>query len=208
MSFDAEIFTIGHSTHTWDRFVDLLRLADATAIADIRSAPYSRHTPQFSSDELKDRLERNHVAYVFLGRELGGRPYHRSLFINGIADYEAMALTSEFKLGLDRVISGIPRFKIALMCAERDPLDCHRFLLVARQLAVRGVRIGHILADGRIETHAETEERLLALENLSSAELFADQEQRLILAYRARGRRVAYAEVTQEPDSSKRQAVR
>src|SRR6266705_2993938 len=105
MSFDiAEVFTIGHSAHSWERFAHLLRSANVKAVADVRTSPYSRHCPHFNRDELREELRSDGILYVFLGKELGGRPSEHRFFCDGIADYEKMAQTSEFSKGLDRVI--------------------------------------------------------------------------------------------------------
>ncbi|WP_188900466.1 DUF488 domain-containing protein [Caldovatus sediminis] len=188
------VLTIGHSNHPWERFVALLAGAGVTALADVRSAPHSRHTPQFGRERLAAGLRAAGIAYVFLGRELGGRPADRSLLTEGVADYERMARQPCFARGLERVIAGAARHRIALMCAEQDPLDCHRCLLVARRLAERGVAVGHILADGRIETQAEAEDRLLAATRRAGEDLFASRAERLALAYREQARRAAFRE--------------
>ena len=159
-----EVFTIGHSTLSWEGFVSLLRRANVTAIADVRTSPYSRHYPHFNRDDLREELRSDGISYVFLGKELGGRPSERRFYRDGVADYEKMAQASEFNKGLERVIEGSKKYRIALMCSERDPLDCHRCLLVGRALAERGVRVSHILDDGRIVSQSEIEDKLL--ENL------------------------------------------
>jgi uncharacterized protein (DUF488 family) len=194
LNFVADVLTIGHSTHSWDRFAALLHRTGATAIADVRSAPYSRHAPQFNRTELSARLTEEGLAYVFLGRELGGRPRDPSLFTSGIADYEKMAATQSFKMGLARVTEGVQRYRVCLMCSEGDPLDCHRCLLVARWLQDRGMSVGHILADGSIETHRVIENRLLAMARMADDDLFISPKDRLTAAYREQGRKVAYAE--------------
>src|SRR4051812_44517065 len=129
------IFTVGHSNHSLDRFLRLLAGARITAIADVRSKPYSRWSPQFNKQALGPALGENDVAYVFLGKELGGKPHDSALLKNGKPDYHAMARSQSFGRGIQRIIDGANTHRIALMCAERDPLDCHRFLLVARHLA-------------------------------------------------------------------------
>lgn len=188
---------MGHSTHTWQRFADLVRSSGVTAIADVRSSPYSRHTPHFSRETLKQGLHSEGMAYSFLGKELGGRPSRRDLYANGIADYEAMARTSAFIAGLNRVVSGAERYRVALLCAEHDPLDCHRCLLVGRHLNLRGAQVRHILADRSVVSHAELEDHLLRIEHLSSADFFMSRSDRLAAAYRERSRRVAYTEASQ-----------
>jgi len=154
----AVVYTIGHSNYPIERFVDLLRGADITAIADVRSVPYSRRWPQFGRERLERALAEAGIAYVHLG-ELGGRPSDPALRIDGKPDYERMAAAPPFRAGIERVIDGAQRYRIALMCAEREPLECHRFLLVSPHLAERGVAVRHILADGMIEPHEVTQAR-------------------------------------------------
>jgi len=200
MSFDTtEVFTIGHSTHSWERFVALLRSANVTAIADVRTSPYSRLYPHFNRDDLREELRLDGFSYVFLGKELGGRPSERGFYCEGIADYEKMAQANEFTKGLERVIEGAKKYRIALMCSERDPLDCHRCLLVGRALARCGVRVNHILDDGQIVSHTEIEDKLLELSGRDTDDFFAPRAERLETAYRERARKVAFAEP--QPDS-------
>jgi uncharacterized protein (DUF488 family) len=185
-----DLLTIGHSNLTADRFVALLRGAGVSTVADVRSVPSSRRFPWFSGKALAERLRREGIAYIPLGDALGGRPRDPALYCDGVADYEAMAAQPDFRAGLDRVSAESRQQRLCLMCAEREPLDCHRCLLVARALAARGLRIGHILVDGTIEPHATTEERLLAATGMSD-DLFRDRTARLAEAYRRRERAVA-----------------
>jgi hypothetical protein len=181
----ARVWTIGHSNHDWPRFEKLLEAADITAVADIRSSPHSRHA-HFGRVALRAKLTASGVAYVFLGRELGGRRPGGDL-----VDYEQMAKSPVFLDGLARVEEIASRSRLALMCSESEPLACHRFLLVARRLAERGVEVAHILRDGRIEPQAETEQRLLKLTGLTEADLLASRAERLDGAYRAQNLRLA-----------------
>jgi uncharacterized protein (DUF488 family) len=168
------VFTIGHSNHSSERFLALLQGAGITAVADVRSIPRSRRWPHFSRDRLERRLAEAGIAYVFLGAELGGRPDDPALLRAGRPDYDLMAATPSFRAGLDRVRDGAARYRIALMCAEREPLDCHRFLLVSRHLHERGVGLRHILADGSVEPHEAAEVRLLRQAGIAVDSLFAD----------------------------------
>jgi uncharacterized protein (DUF488 family) len=167
----GRILTIGHSNHPLEKFVALLRGAGVTAVADVRSQPVSRFAPQFNKERLKPALAEAGIAYVFLGRELGGRPKDPALMRAGKPDYAAMAKTAEFAAGLERIEAGAGDHAIALMCAERDPVACHRFRLVARALAARGAALAHILPDGAIETQDETERRTQTAQP-GSADLF------------------------------------
>lgn len=155
----AVVYTVGHSNHSIARFVELLQAAGITAVADVRSIPRSRRWPQFDRARLQRSLRDAGIAYVFLGAELGGRPSDPALLHDGKPDYRRMAMAPAFRSGLDRVIDGAKRYRIALMCAEREPLQCHRFQLVSRQLHELGVTLRHILADGSVEPHAVTEGR-------------------------------------------------
>lgn len=190
----TEVLTIGHSTHSYERFLDLVRKAGVTAIADVRTSPYSRHFPHFNRDLLKDELRMDGIAYSSLGKELGGRPTGSQYYCDGVADYERMARSPDFADGLQRVLEGARKYRIALMCSEHNPLDCHRCLLVGRALAARGVAVKHILADGTIADHRAIEERLLKSEGREGDDLFQSPDERLAEAYRKRARKVAYAE--------------
>jgi uncharacterized protein (DUF488 family) len=181
-----DLLTVGHSTHPIEDFLELLKGAGVNAIVDVRSVPFSRRFPWFSRDRLAERLRTEGIDYLWL-EALGGRPKNPSLYREGVADYEAMAALPDFREALDRVKRAARKSRLCLMCAEREPLDCHRCLLIGRALAGRSMRIGHILADGAIEPHHRTEERLLALSG-KSADLFADRKARLAEAYRKRMR--------------------
>jgi uncharacterized protein (DUF488 family) len=196
---DNPIFTVGHSNLPLSQFLGLLRRANITALADVRSSPQSRWFPHFDKHNLKKELPEHGIQYVYLGRELGGRPLDPSLFEDGTANYEVMARSGVFGEGIRRVIDGSKKYRIALMCSEHDPLDCHRCLLIGRQLASRGLAVIHILSDGRLEEHRETERRLLEIE-ASSDDLFMPAEERLAFAYRKRSRKVAYSEIKYPSD--------
>lgn len=196
---EITVWTVGHSTHPYARFLELLRAASITAVADVRTAPFSRHFPQFNKDALQTELRMYGIAYSFLGQELGGRPTGSQYYCDGVADYERMARSPDFARGLQRVLDGARKYRIALMCSEHDPLDCHRCLLVSRALAARGAAVKHILADGAIADHREIEERLLKSEGRHSDDLFLSPEERLVEAYRKRARKVAYAEQSYGP---------
>jgi uncharacterized protein (DUF488 family) len=187
-----DLFSIGHSNIPAERFVAMLQSAGVTLVADVRSVPASRHFPWFSKHNLKARLAEAAIGHMTMGDALGGRTNDPALFRDGIADYEAMARRPEFASGLDRLLAAAAQERVCLMCAEREPLDCHRCLLVARRLAERGCAVGHILHDGSVEPHAATEQRLLALA-ADDCDLFAaGQDDRLAAAYRSRARAVAF----------------
>jgi uncharacterized protein (DUF488 family) len=190
----VEVLTIGHSRLSYECFLDLLRRNEVTAIADVRTAPYSRHSPHFNKEALRDEVRQAGIAYVFLGQELGGRPKDKELYRNGVADYEKMAQGSEFAKGLERVIEGAKSYRIAMMCSEHDPLDCHRCLLVGRALHERGVIVQHILFNGEVVDQKQIEQQLMGMSGRANEDLFDRLDQRRASAYRDRASRVAYTE--------------
>ncbi len=187
-----QVWTIGHSNHAYGRFRDLLRAAGITAIADVRTTPFSRRFPHFNAAQLCSSLHQDGITYISLGKQLGGRPASRALYRDDVADYEAMATTSEFREGLTRVIDSAHRYRIALMCSEQNPLDCHRCLLIGRALSQCGVQVNHLLGNGRTVSHPDIEQELLRLTGRDEEELLISRSDRLAAAYRERARRVAF----------------
>lgn len=187
------IFTIGHSTHELPRFLALLRQHQIQELVDVRSQPYSRHTPWFSREPLDHALKTAGVTYVFLGRELGARREESGCYVGGKVNYDLIAATASFHAGLDHLRHDAAQRRLALMCAEKEPLDCHRTILVARY-AITFTPVFHILADGSLEAHADAELRLRRLYGLGEADLFQPPEAQLAEAYARRGGDIAYAE--------------
>jgi len=188
------VLTIGHSNHPVEAFVELLQHHGVTALADVRSAPYSRFAPQFNREALDRSLKASSIKYVFLGRELGARPDERSCYENGRVQYARLARTDWFRSGLDRVVRGANDYRIALMCAEKEPLECHRALLVARALDELGVPVEHILPDGRLESHGDAMLRLLKVVRLPSEDLFRSRRELIALALAQQEERIAYVD--------------
>jgi uncharacterized protein (DUF488 family) len=153
------LYTIGHSTLPIKSFMELLHRYGITAVCDVRSSPYSRVSPQYCKDGLRAALAEVDIEYVFLGKELGARPSDRDCFEDGKATYERIAATAAFQTGLARIRKGVKQYSIALMCAEKDPITCHRTILVARHLVDLGVT--HILSNGSVESHDEAMLRLV-----------------------------------------------
>jgi len=197
------VFTIGHSTRPQERFIALLRQHGMTALCDVRSKPYSRMNPQFNREELKEALLAQGVEYRFLGKELGARSDDPNCYENGKVQYDRLAETELFKYGLKRVLRGMrDDFRIALMCAEKEPLECHRTILVARHLVALGVTVEHILADGSLENHDAALSRLARMINLREPDLVHSREQLMADAYRKQGERIAYEAVEPAENSA------
>lgn len=194
MSSPITIYTVGHSTHSTENFLDLIERNDVTAIADVRSIPFSRHNPQFNKDTLSAELKKRGIAYVFVGKELGARSDDPSCYENGKVRYGRLAKTSVFKAGIERVLSGAQKHRIALMCAEKEPLDCHRTLLVSRALEQHGVSIVHILSDGSTEAHTKTMCRLIDLVGLPQVDMFRSHDELVAVACELREEKIAYVD--------------
>jgi uncharacterized protein (DUF488 family) len=206
------LFTVGHSNQSLPQLVALLQQKGINAVADVRSMPFSRRLPQFNRPELEAELPKQGITYVFLGEELGARRDEPEAYDGLQAAYERVAQLPAFQLGLERVITGVKKgLTLALLCAERDPLTCHRAVLVSRHLTNRGLDVQHIHGDGRLESHGELERRMQqALQRLGVLEACSGVVQLDLLgnplpklpesnhsevleqAYREQGKRIAY----------------
>ncbi|MGJ5044629.1 DUF488 domain-containing protein [Bradyrhizobium sp. SZCCHNRI1058] len=194
------VYTIGHSTHTIEKLIALLKGHGITAVGDVRSRPYSRMNPQFNREPLKKALREADIAYVFLGAELGARSEDKSCYRNGQVQYDLLARTELFKRGIQRVKDGAQRYRLALMCAEKEPLECHRTILVSRTLFEGGTPIKHILANGSVEDHARTIDRLVTMLRVPGRDMFRTDDTVVSEAFARQGREIAYRE--QSPESS------
>lgn len=205
-----ELLTIGHSNYEMNTFISLLQKHEVTAIADVRSSPYSRFLPHFNRPALKEALATEEIRYVFLGQELGARPRNRESYDNGKAVYEKIAATDEFQEGIQRVFKGVKKYRLSLMCAEKDPLTCHRAILVCQHLRHFDLQIDHILRNGDLESHSHLEQRMLEkhgftnfseIKEEAQLSLFTQQNNNLLTreeclekAYKLQGNEIAYVE--------------
>ena len=205
------LFTIGHSNHSPEKFLELLSSCNINALADVRSNPYSRRLPHFNKQELQSYLPKSEIRYVFLGAELGARPADINCYVNGKAIYERIAELDSFKQGLERILKGAKNYRIALMCAEKDPITCHRAILICQHLVPFNLEIAHIHSSGELEYHEDLEERLLEICGLASLKeykqlsLFPSEpeiprSEKLRQAYKIQGDRIAYVEKNTETD--------
>lgn len=192
---DNPIFTIGHSTHNLDAFIGLLQKHHINVLADVRSTPFSRFTPHFNRDSLANALKACGIKYLFMGDELGGRSTDPACYEAGRIRYERVAVTASFQSGIDRVVCGAVKNRIALMCSEKEPLDCHRTLLVAQALDGSGIKIAHIHGRGELESQDDAMDRLLKQFNLRpEGELFLTREELIAEAVDRQARRVAFVD--------------
>ena len=150
------MFTIGHSNHSAQKLAGLLKRCGIEVLVDTRSRPYSRHAPHFNRDAIEKSLSGAGIGYLFLGRELGGRPEGEEFYDgNGRVDYALIGCSKPFLDGISRLEGEIQSRTVALLCSEENPARCHRRLLVGRALEERGIPLRHIRGDGSVETERD-----------------------------------------------------
>jgi uncharacterized protein (DUF488 family) len=197
----ARLISVGHSNHDLERFLALLKHAGVTAVADVRSSPYSRRLPHFNRGALESALRDHEIGYAFLGDLLGGRPSSSDLYDEeGRVVYQRVRQTAAFRRGLEQLLQGADEHCIAILCSEEDPLDCHRGLMITPALGEYGMAPLHLRKDGALETTAAMEQRLLEETHLGDRlepDLFTsptDTDVRRLLAeaYALMGRKKGY----------------
>jgi len=162
-------------------------------VADVRSVPYSQHTPQFNKEVLVKALKTKGIQYVFLGKELGARTEDLSCYEHGKVVFDRLRNTNLFKTGIERLLKGLEKgYRIAIMCSEKDPLGCHRFVLVSRSLQKTGCQVLHILSDGSLESQEQACQRLMELLKLEVRPLFDVPETVEEEAFRKQGEKIAF----------------
>lgn len=193
------LYTIGHSRHDIDYFINLLKKHKINCLIDVRSSPYSRIAPQFNKETLAGSLKVNNIIYLHFEKEFGARKTDTSLIdLENKVDYSRVRETEEFKEGVKRVFEGLEKgYNIALMCSEANPFDCHRFVMIAYHFVREGVKVNHILKDGNTIDNNELEKELLKKYSkvLPVNDLFTNnitEKLRLELAYRLRNRDIAF----------------
>ena len=188
------IFTVGYAGHDRDSLLALLRTHGITAVADIRTFKRSSYWTAFDADSFGPFLRAQGIAYVFMGDVMGGKPQRPELYPDGQLSYDLMAQLPEFQDGIARLIKGAEKYRICLMCAEKDPLDCHRTLLIAPPLKAAGFDLCHLVA-GQVEHQSETEQRMITQNGGDVPDLFAatdtDPDAQTKLAWRQQVKRVA-----------------
>lgn len=148
MSQAQLIYTIGHSDHSTEAFVELLGRHDVTMLVDVRSQPYSRWAPQFNRETLEHDLKGAGIAYRFMGDALGGRPSDLRLYTDGHPDYGRIEQTDAYQCGIGQLIRLARTERVVVMCSEGDYGQCHRHLLITQTLLNRDVTVLHIRPDG------------------------------------------------------------
>jgi uncharacterized protein (DUF488 family) len=173
-----KIYTIGHSNHSLETFLNLLRDLRIDVVVDIRSKPNSQVAPHFNRKQLENSLKMSGFKYLYFGKELGGKPNSKEFYDdNGHVLYSLIAKSPPFIQAIERLLKGINEYRVALLCSEENPTDCHRRLLVGKVLQDKGVNIEHIRADGRVQSEEELcNEQRSKNEDNAQLILFANKE--------------------------------
>jgi hypothetical protein len=194
-------YTIGHSNHPIEYFLELLQTHDIDCVVDVRSTPASKYTPQYNQRPLAAFLHQHDIRYLPFAEAFGARQNHPDVLDDqGQVDFEKVRRTDAFRTGVRRLENGLERgHRIALLCAEADPLECHRFAMVAVHFVRTGYQVHHILKDKSLLTHEKAEERLLEKyqKRLPQPSLFqpnVDEKDRLEAAYRLCNREIGWKE--------------
>ena len=187
------IYTIGHSTHPIDYFLEILKYYHVNCVVDVRSMPASRFNPQFNKKSLASSLKDNGIDYLYFGESFGARQTDLLLLDNeGRVDFEKVRNTEKFSDGIGRIWKGAhDGYLIALMCSEAEPLSCHRFVMISP--ALKDFKVHHILKDQSILNQEDLEEQLLKKfsKELSQTKVFEsndDKSQKLAAAYKMMNR--------------------
>jgi len=172
-----KLFTLGHSNLEMSDVLGTLLRYEIKVLCDVRSRPGSFRFPQFNRESLEARLSAAKIRYEFFGEQLGGRPLDPSYYLpSGLVDYAARRRAPDFLEAVDRALARAREANTAILCAEEDPLHCHRFLLICPVLVQKGALPLHLRRGGAIETHRDAEDRLLQLHgfaDVTSDSLFA-----------------------------------
>ena len=187
------VYTIGHSNGTAERLLGLLNRHGITAVADVRSQPYSRFNPQFNREDLASVLKASGLEYIFLGHELGARSSNSACHRDGRAQYSLIAKTPAFERGIERLREGMENLRVAILCAEKEPLTCHRSILIGRYLHERSFDVQHILEDGSLEGHDASLLRLLALHGMQENHLFHTRDELVAIAYEKQAEQIEFS---------------
>lgn len=205
------IYTVGHSSHSIDFFLDLLQSFAISCVVDVRSVPASSYNPQFNREPLSAFLRAHDIGYIHFGREFGARPKEPELLDSeGRVDFEKVQGTAAFRSGVEKLRQGVEEgYRLALMCSEAEPFDCHRFAMVSAVLVREGFEVLHILRDKTVKANSELEEQLLKKYARSIPQihprpsLFAPditREEQVAMGYRLRNRDIGFSPYKKEEE--------
>jgi uncharacterized protein (DUF488 family) len=194
------VYTIGHSTHPLDYFLTLLQEYAVNCLIDVRSVAASAYNPQYNKEPFSNYLQKNKISYLHFVEEFGARQADPDVLDeNGKVDFEKVWRSRSFNNGVARLRSGIDKgYTMALMCAESDPLDCHRFYMITVALQRDGFEVGHIMKDKSLRSTSDLEELLIEryAQKLPKPDMFrplVTREEQLEAACRLRRTEIAFS---------------
>ena len=186
--------TIGYGNIKIWEFIRIIKEYRVNCIIDVRSRPYNKYRMEYNKDYLRDRLNEENIVYFWLGNKLGSR--HDKIGLcdeQGRVDYEKVAGSEMFKEGIEKLEEYVNKYNVCIMCSEKDPMNCHRFLLISR--ALKEYNIFHIIPGSRAISNKKLEERLMnKYGDLKQISLFDDQALDTLenIAYSKQGLKTAY----------------
>ncbi|MCM1307362.1 MAG: DUF488 domain-containing protein [Butyrivibrio sp.] len=197
---DNILYTIGHSQHKIEEFAKMLKAYKINYVLDVRSTPYSQFAPVYNMESIKNCLKKFSIQYVFMGKNFGARQKEDSLYCKeGYLDFEKVRNSINFRNGVNNVLKGISEGnRIVLMCTEKDPIECHRAIMVAKAFSESGINVEHIMSDGTLQSHADLNKRLLDMyfPNRNQISLFTEdnlsEDECLTLAYQYQNKKIGY----------------
>ncbi len=193
---NGELFTVGSSNQAINDFISLLQKYKINSLVDVRSVPYSKFSPQFNELSLKNELKKHSIQYSSFKHEFGARRIEKAAFHDGRVSFDAVKELDVFKNGISRIVVGIEKgYRIALMCTEKDPIDCHRFILVSRNIEMSAqIQASHIMMDGSLKSTEELEAQMLDKYRLKFDLFQSDRDVLVGLAYKKAGEKIAFEE--------------
>jgi len=192
------IYTIGYSNYCIREFIDELKGINKLCLIDVRSYPFSEHFSDFSINNLEPILHENNIIYRNYKNEFGARQANDKYYEKyGYLDFEDFIKSDVFRSGIEKIIKGKELgYNFVLMCAEKDPITCHRAIMIGRGLSLFGFQINHIIKDSNIQTQKDIENRLLNMyfPNRSQLSLFEQktQDEYIVDSYRLQNEKIGY----------------
>lgn len=150
----SNVYSIGHGNKSIKEFIEELSFFEIEYLIDVRTMPYSKYSPHFNQKELANALKVAGLEYLFMGNELGGLPKDESCYTNGHVDYEKIKTKEFFKKGIKRLVSAnLKKIKVAIMCSEIKPEECHRSKLIGVELSKVNIEVNHIVRSKKNPNH-------------------------------------------------------
>ncbi|MCF0059828.1 DUF488 family protein [Dyadobacter sp. CY356] len=203
------LFTVGHSSHPPDYFLELIKEYKITCLIDVRSVAASAYNPQYNKEPLAAFLHKNGIQYLHFAKEFGARHSDPELLdTDGKVDFEKVRNSDSFKDGVSRLIQGLDKgYTISLMCSEAEPLDCHRFSMISVALSNEGFEINHILKDKSLATNAQLENALFKkfYKKLPVPTVFEPDvtiQDQIKAAYRLKNQEIAFSPYTHNSEEN------